>query len=121
MRSHKPSAQVLSFRDACGRYRKRIGSAPPDWVKALGMNHGQSILELATRLGWRLPTRTLIEEDHDGRESLWATRQTYLDYETEFKNRGFFLPRDLMDMPVDPAELAGRTCKKRHLKRRTFK
>jgi hypothetical protein len=35
-----------------------------------------------------------------------------MDFETETANRGRFEPRDLQDLPFDPAEMVGRTLRR---------
>jgi len=72
------------------------------------------LLTVCQKLHWKLPPKVLIAgEDRSGPESLWAQRQTRLDAETELNNNGTFYPRNLQDLPIDPAEMVARYVKKR--------
>jgi len=97
------------YKNALARYETKFRRKTPQWVQTLGPEETRQLIGVALRLGWKLAPKILVGgEDQSGPESLWAQRQTRLDYETERKNRGRFEPRDLQDLPVDPAEAVAR-------------
>ena len=92
-----------AVRDYEFRFRRKI----PQWVQGLGNSNVCTLVRVSTRLRWKLPTKILVEgEEFSGPESLWAQRQIRLDFLTESQNREAFIPRDLQDLPIDPAEAA---------------
>ena len=104
----KPPPEWL-FRSSLRSYELRFRRQVPQWVQTLGREDARSLLRTSLKLGWKLPPKILVAgEEQSGSESLWAERQTRLDFDTEIKNRGRFEPRDLQDLPVDPAEMAAR-------------
>ncbi len=117
MRSSKSSPQAF-YRKALKDYERRFRCKVPQWVQTLGNTNVRSLLGVSKRLNWELPTRILVgEEDLSGSESLWAEHQIRLDFETEIMNRGWFEPRNLQDLPIDPAEAAAISCTKKGKKK----
>jgi hypothetical protein len=99
----KPPAEWL-YRSSLRSYELRFRRQVPQWVQTLGREEARSLLHTSTKLGWKLPPKILVAgEEQSGSESLWAERQTRLDVVTEIKNRGRFRPKDLQDLPFDPA------------------
>lgn len=97
------------YKQALSRYEAKFRRKTPQWVLTLGPEEIRQLIGVALRLGWKLPPKILFGgEEQSGPESLWAQRQTRLDFETETANRGRFQPRDLQDLPFDPAEMVGR-------------
>jgi len=97
------------YKNSLARYETKFRRKTPQWVLTLGPEETRQLIGVALRLGWKLAPKILVGgEEHSGRESLWAQQQTRLDYETERKNRGRFEPRDLQDLPFDPAEAVAR-------------
>jgi hypothetical protein len=95
------------YRKAVREYEWQFRRKIPQWVKALGNSNACAMVGVSTRLGWKLPTVILVEgEEFSGPESLWADRQIRLDFFSESQNRGAFVPKDLQDLPIDPAEAA---------------
>ncbi len=92
-----------AVRDYEFHFRRKI----PQWVQGLGNSNVCTLVRVSTRLRWKLPTKILVEgEEFSGPESLWAQRQIRLDFLTESQNREAFIPKDLQDLPIDPAEAA---------------
>lgn len=101
------------YKNALARYEATFRRKTPQWVLTLGQEETRKLIGICIWLKWTLPPKLLIaEEELSGPESLWAQRQTRHDYETEMITRGHFEPRDLQDLPVDPAEMLGRFLKK---------
>jgi hypothetical protein len=113
MRPPKSSPHA-SYQQALREYERRFRCKVPQWVQTLGNTNVRSLLGVSERLRWRLPTKILVgEEDPSGSESLWSERQIRLDFETELRNRGWFEPKNLQDLPIDPAEAAAISCMKK--------
>jgi hypothetical protein len=113
MHSPKSSPQAL-YKLALLQYERQFRCKAPQWLRTLCNTNVRSLLGVSKRLNWRLPTQILVEtEGQSGPESLWAERQIRLDFETEIMNRGWFEPRNLQDLPIDPAEAAAISCRKR--------
>jgi len=97
------------YQTALSCYKAKFRRQTPQWVLTLGPEETRQLIGIALQLGWKLAPKILVGgEDQSGPESLWAQRQTRLDFETETANRRRFEPRDLQDLPVDPAEMVGR-------------
>jgi len=97
------------YKNALARYEATFRRKTPQWVQTLGLEETRKLIGICLWLKWKLPPRLLIaDEEISGPESLWAQRQTRLDFETETANRGRFEPRDLQDLPFDSAEIWGR-------------
>lgn len=97
------------YKNALARYETKFRRKTPQWVLTLGPEETRQLIGVALRLGWKLAPKILVGgEDQSGPESLWARRQTRLDFDTEMAIKGRFRPKDLQDLPVDPAEAAGR-------------
>ena len=102
------------YKHALFCYEAKFRRKTPQWVLTLGPEETRQLIGVTLRLGWKLAPKILVGgEDQSGPESLWAQRQTQLDFETETANRGRFEPRDLQDLPFDPAEMVGRLKPKR--------
>jgi hypothetical protein len=97
-----------------GQFRRKI----PQWVQTLGNERVRGLVGVAMRLNWKLPPQILVaSESVSDSEGLWAQRQTLLDFETERKNRGRFEPRDLQNLPIDPAVAAAMSYMKKGKKK----
>lgn len=95
------------YRKAVRDYEFHFRRQIPQWVQGLSNSNVCTLVRVSTRLRWKLPTKILVEgEEFSGPESLWARRQIRLDFLTESKNKGVFVPNDLQDLPIDPAEAA---------------
>jgi hypothetical protein len=95
------------YKKAVQKYESQFRRKIPQWVKALGNSNVRALVGVSTRLGWKLPPKILVEgEQFSGPESLWADRQIRVDFFSESRNRGVFVPKDLQDLPIDPAEAA---------------
>jgi len=95
------------YKKTVQKYEHQFRRKIPQWVQALGNSNVRAMVGVSTRLGWKLPTKILVEgEEFSGPESLWARRQIRLDFLTESQNREAFTPKDLQDLPIDPAEAA---------------
>ena len=76
----------------------------PMGALTLGDRNIRTLVTVATRLNWKLPTRILVAgEEFSGSVSPWSNQRTRLDGQTEFliKKR----PLDLMKLPFDPAKV----------------
>ena len=114
----KPTPEFF-YKKAVQKYEHQFRRKIPQWVQALGNSNVRAMVGVSTRLGWKLPTKILVEgEQFSGPESLWAQRQIRSDFFSESKNKGLFSPKDLQDLPIDPAEAAAiDSTKKRGRKR----
>lgn len=109
MRFYSQSSRSL-YKEATKRYQSRFRRQVPQWVQSLGNGNVRALINLTLKLNWKLPPKILVgEEEPDGVESLWSTRQTRLDAETAWRFAGKFKPQDLQSLPVDPAEAAVRS------------
>ena len=62
----------MSWLHHSSSYRKRFGSAVPDWVCTLAMSYRVRLVRVALALRWKLPARLLVRDEfHDGPWSVW--------------------------------------------------
>jgi len=84
-------------------YERQFRRQVPQWVHTLDREDATKLLNLCNRLGWRLPSKVLIQgAQHYGEDSIWANQYSHWwDAVAEPKD-----PLDLQNLPFDPAEEA---------------
>lgn len=114
MPRHKMTLEFQPEQVAEGPAKKYVPSLAvrvPAWLDSLSQERLARVMNVAARLDWELPSAILVGvEECSGAHGLWAVRQTRLDVLTEIRNIGFFEPRNLLELPVDPAEAAMLGC-----------
>ncbi len=99
------------------KYVPSLADRVPAWLGSLSQERLAGIMAVTTRLDWELPPAILVGvEEYSGAHGLWAVRQTRLDVLTEIRNIGFFEPKNLLELPVDPAEAAMLGCMRKEKK-----
>lgn len=98
-------------------YKKFFGKEFPEWARTLDNESIRRLFGVCKRLKWPLPRALLVGgETRFGEESLWSERRNRLDFLIECECQKKSPPRDLQNLPFDPAKAAGEASLKRKKK-----